>query len=69
MGSPPRRTISPETASEPMRMTALWLSVTFSPSTLSLSRSMWCSMFSTFVPLGGPISPETTNLPLLQASR
>jgi hypothetical protein len=40
MGSPPRRTISPETASEPSRMTALWLSVTLRPSTLSLSMSM-----------------------------
>src|SRR4030042_4811124 len=68
IGSPPRSLVARQPPTEGKRITELWWSVTFSASTLSLRRSIWGSIFSMFVSLGGPISLVITNLPDLRTS-
>src|SRR4030042_4704074 len=68
MGSPPLSFMARQPPREGKRITELWWSVTLMASTLSLRISMWWSIFSRLVPLGGATSLVMTNLPELRAS-
>src|SRR4030042_3143050 len=68
MVSPPFSLTARHPPREGKRITELWWSVTLIASTLSLRISIWWSIFSRLVPLGGATSLVMTNFPDSRAS-